>query len=157
MAYPVDLLAVGRRSPLWEPLVESYARRLRGSVELELRWLKPGSAAEPTARLREEARRIEAAIPPGRYRIVLDRRGEAVDSLELARRFARWKLELSRGVSLVLGSDLGLDPAVLAGADWRWSLGPLTWPHQLARLMVVEQLFRAASLEAGIQYHRPSF
>jgi 23S rRNA (pseudouridine1915-N3)-methyltransferase len=87
--------------------------------------------------------------------VALDRRGEAVSSETLARRLTAWRDEWPHPIAFLLGSDLGLDEeTVLERARWRWSLGPLTLPHELARLVVYEQLYRALCIAAGINYHR---
>jgi 23S rRNA (pseudouridine1915-N3)-methyltransferase len=77
-----------------------------------------------------------------------------VSSVELARRLARLRREWPHSIAFLLGSDLGLDPRLVAGARWVLSLGPLTLGHELARLVVYEQLYRALCLDAGINYHR---
>ena len=79
-------------------------------------------------------------------------RGEQVSSPELAKRLERWVMQRDR-VVLTIGSAYGLAPEVEASADWQWSLGKLVYPHQLARLIVLEQLYRAATILAGEPYH----
>jgi 23S rRNA (pseudouridine1915-N3)-methyltransferase len=86
--------------------------------------------------------------------IALDRGGRALDSEALAREVERWRREWSRPVVFFVGSDLGLDPGLAARCRLRLSLGPLTLPHSLARLVLLEQLYRALSLGAGHPYHR---
>ncbi len=108
-------------------------------------------------RQREEGHRLNQAVARDRLKIALDRQGETVGTLELASRFQSWRRERPRGLSFLIGSDVGLSPVVVKSADWCWSLGPLTLPHQLARLVVVEQLYRVVTLELGIQYHRHAF
>lgn len=80
-----------------------------------------------------------------------------MSTLELAARFRAWQRERPKGVAFLIGSDLGLAPELMRTAGWCWSLGPLTLPHQLARLVVMEQLYRVVTMEKGIQYHRSSF
>jgi 23S rRNA (pseudouridine1915-N3)-methyltransferase len=85
--------------------------------------------------------------------VALDREGQGWSSEELARRVDRWQRG-SRPVAVVLGGSRGLEPELLARADERWSLGALTLPHQLARVVVVEQLYRAWTILRGEPYHK---
>jgi 23S rRNA (pseudouridine1915-N3)-methyltransferase len=111
---------------------------------------------EGEARRRAEGDALLAALPEPCWTVALDRRGDAPTSAELARSFARRRREWPHAIAFLVGSDLGLDPALRAAARERWSLGPLTLPHELARLVLYEQLYRALSIEAGIDYHRAS-
>jgi 23S rRNA (pseudouridine1915-N3)-methyltransferase len=110
-------------------------------------------AADPKRR-REEGRAILTALPPSTWIIALDVAGDAVSSDELARRLARLRSSWPHPVAFLIGSDLGLDPAVLAAARERLSLSPLTLSHELARVVLYEQLFRVLSITAGMSYHR---
>lgn len=101
-----------------------------------------------------EAALIAARVPPAARRVVLDERGERLDSPGLAARLA---LERDRGagdLAFLIGGADGLDPALRARADWALSLGAMVWPHALARVMLAEQLYRAATILAGLPYHR---
>lgn len=109
-----------------------------------------GSAAEIK---RREADAILAVAPPQALVVALDLGGVAPDSETLAARLAGW-LESGRSVCFVIGGAEGLDGRVLARADSVLSLGPLTWPHMLARVMLAEQLFRARAIASGHPYHR---
>ncbi len=95
-----------------------------------------------------------AALPAGAIAVALDLGGEAPDSEGLAVLVARWT-EVARPVAFLIGGAEGLDPAVLARADHRLSLGRLTWPHMLVRGLLAEALYRAVSINAGHPYHRP--
>ena len=101
----------------------------------------------------EEAERLRRRIPARARVVALAREGEGWSSAELARRFGRWQEE-GRPLAFVIGGSTGLDPAFLAGADARWSLGPLTLPHELARVVVAEQLYRAGTILRGEPYHK---
>jgi 23S rRNA (pseudouridine1915-N3)-methyltransferase len=103
--------------------------------------------------MRREAEALRARIPPGAFTVALDRTGEALDSAGLARRLQRWS-ESGRGLCFLIGGAEGLDPALLVQCQARLSLGPMVWPHLLARVMLTEQLFRAQSILAGHPYHR---
>lgn len=98
-----------------------------------------------------------ASLPEPCWPVALDRRGRARSSEALARRLETVRREWPHPVAFLVGSDLGLAPSVSDACREAWSLGPLTLPHQLARLVLYEQLYRALSLAAGIKYHRPTF
>ena len=90
--------------------------------------------------------------PKGCFRIAITERGDQVTSPELAQRLEKWVMQRDK-VVLTLGPAYGLDPEIEASADWRWSLGQLVLPHQLARLVTLEQLYRAATILVGEPYH----
>jgi 23S rRNA (pseudouridine1915-N3)-methyltransferase len=108
-----------------------------------------GSAAEI---MRREATALRARIPAGAFIVALDREGEAPDSAGFARRLSQWAG--GRALCFVIGGAEGLDPELLGQANYLLSLGPMVWPHMLARAMLAEQLFRAQSILAGYPYHR---
>jgi 23S rRNA (pseudouridine1915-N3)-methyltransferase len=109
-----------------------------------------GSAAEIR---RREGAGLLAAIPADAVALALDLGGEAPDSARFAALLARIE-EAGRTPCFVIGGAEGLDPAVLARADHRIALGPMTWPHFLVRGMLAEQLYRAQAIRAGHPYHR---
>jgi 23S rRNA (pseudouridine1915-N3)-methyltransferase len=111
----------------------------------------PGEGAE---RLAAEAAGLRRALPAPCRRVVLDRRGRALTSPQLADWLQAQRDSWPHALGFLLGSDLGLDESLRAEADLALSLGPLTLPHQLARLVLYEQLYRALSLAAGMKYHR---
>ena len=112
-----------------------------------------GKAGSPLVQRREEARRLRARIPDQSLVVAVTRTGSAWSSRALADRVAQWQ-EGARPVVVLLGGATGLDPDLLAEADVRWSLGPLTLPHELARVVVVEQLYRAGTILRGEPYHK---
>ena len=95
------------------------------------------------------------ALPDPCWPVALDLKGKMLSSEQLAGQVERWRQEWSHPVVFLVGSDLGLDPELLRRCRARWSLGPLTLPHQLARLVLYEQLYRSLAIGSGIQYHRP--
>jgi 23S rRNA (pseudouridine1915-N3)-methyltransferase len=103
--------------------------------------------------IRAEAKLIEAAIPPDHWRVMLDERGRQVTTAELAGHLRAWRHD-GRDVAFVIGGADGLDPAIKNSADLLLALSALTLPHGLARLLLIEQLYRAASLLQGHPYHR---
>lgn len=101
-----------------------------------------------------EAALLRAACPAGAVTLVLDERGEALSSPDFARRLARWRDTGTQDLALLIGGADGLEPGLRAEADAALSLGPMVWPHALVRVMVAEQLYRAATILAGGPYHR---
>ena len=158
----LTLVAVGRRMPGWVASgVEEYARRLPAHWSFAVREVREGSTGDVLARTaREGALLLEAAAggasrrtatPP--HLVALDERGRARTSAELAARLETWQ-GLGRDVALLVGGADGLHADVLARADERWSLSPLTFPHPLVRVIAVEQLYRAWTVVTGHPYHR---
>lgn len=150
----LHLLAVGKLRPAFREAADEYVRRLRRFARLEEREVREaGRAGNATAQRREETRRLAAAVPDGARVIVLARGGHGWSSGELARQMGRWRSE-SRPLAFVIGGAEGLDEGFTATADSRWSLGPLTLPHELARVVVLEQLYRGFTILAGSPYHK---
>jgi 23S rRNA (pseudouridine1915-N3)-methyltransferase len=115
-------------------------------------------AAEPLQRgvdqvHRREAERMEARILPGAWRVALAPGGRAPRSSDDLARWLAGRLEVPRPVAFLIGGAAGLAPDLLGRADERLSLGPLTLPHQLARVVLAEQLYRALTILAGHPYH----
>ncbi len=127
-----------------------YAGRTRPAVVVTEVTEGRGSAVEIR---RREAAGLLAALPANALAVALDLGGEAPDTEGLAARLGRW-LESGRPVCFLIGGAEGLDRSVLDRADSVLSLGRLTWPHMLARVMLAEQIFRARSMAAGHPYHR---
>lgn len=101
-----------------------------------------------------EAALIERALPGGATVVALDERGRTMTSPGLAARLASWRDSGCQDLAFIIGGADGLDPALVARADLALSLGSMVWPHMLARVMVSEQIYRAASILAGTPYHR---
>jgi 23S rRNA (pseudouridine1915-N3)-methyltransferase len=151
------LIAVGERMPGWvaEGFAE-YRKRLSHELPLELVELKPGlrgKGRDDARAIQDEGAAMLAALPPDIHAIALDGRGKAWSSEELAGQLAAWRMG-GRDLAFLIGGPDGHAPEVLARADQRWSLGPLTLPHMLVRLVLAEQLYRACKIAAGHPYHR---
>jgi 23S rRNA (pseudouridine1915-N3)-methyltransferase len=151
------VVAVGTGQPRWvNEGFADYARRLPRETPLQLVEVRAeprsGGRASP-ALLAAEAKRIEAAMPHGALRVALDERGLDLDTRALAALLERWRQD-GRDVAFLIGGPDGLDAALRSGADSCIRLSRLTLPHGLARLMLAEALYRAASLLAGHPYHR---
>lgn len=150
----LHLVAVGRLRPCFRDAADLYLERLQRFVPVTEREVRDaGRAGNAVAQQREEAERLRAAIPRSARTVALDLDGTPWSSEQLATRLAQWR-EPGRDTAFVVGGATGLDAVLLEGADERWSLGPLTLPHELARVLVAEQLYRAATILAGQPYHK---
>jgi 23S rRNA (pseudouridine1915-N3)-methyltransferase len=140
----------------WEDLCAVYRERIQRLSPLRDVPVRARVAADDPGRRRAEAEALLAAAGRDAWVVALDRQGEAVDSVTLATRLTSLRQSWPHSIAFFIGSDLGLDLGLLS-ARWTLSFGPPTLSHQLARLVLYEQLFRALSLEAGMSYHRQPF
>ena len=147
------IAAVGRlrRGPERD-LLETYRRRIHWAVSV--REVEEHRPLPPGERRRREAELLRAAVPEGAILAALDERGTQMDSRQFADRIAAWQAAGRRDLAFVIGGADGLDATLLAGADVKLSLGSMTWPHMLARAMLMEQLYRAQQILAGHPYHK---
>ena len=149
------IVAVGQRVPDWAQTAwDDYAKRFPPEIRIELKAVKTeprGSKTLETLYAAERAR-IEAAIPRGARVVALDERGEGLGTQALARRLTLWQEQ--GDVALLIGGPDGLDPALRAAAHERIRLSDLTLPHAMARVLLIEQLYRAWSINAKHPYHR---
>ena len=140
----IRLIAAGTRLPDWiDAGVAEYAKRFGRGLKFEL-------VEVPLAR---EAERMRGAIGRSDFVVALEVTGRALATPALAEWLAE-RMASGKDIALLVGGPDGLDPALSNSADFRWSLSPLTFPHALVRVMVVEQLYRAYSLLQGHPYHR---
>lgn len=138
----------------WEEICASYRKRIGHLATVRDVPVRARAGADDPQRRKAEGQALLAAAPPSAWTFALDSRGEALSSEQLAARLARLKTEWPHPVAFLIGSDLGLDPAVLETARSVLSFGPMTLSHELARVVLYEQLYRALSIEAGMSYHR---
>ena len=138
----------------WEEVCAEYRKRISRWSPVRDVPVRVRAGAEDPQRGRLEGQALLAAVAPPAWIVALDSRGEMPDSAELAGRLARLRAEWPHPIAFLIGSDLGLDPAVLDAARWVLSLGRLTLSHELARVVLYEQIFRALSMSAGMSYHR---
>ena len=157
----LTILAVGRlkQGPEKE-LAERYrarfddvGRRL-GFRGLTIHELTESRARDPAARISEEAAALSANIPDKAVIVALDERGDQVDSASFARSLARWRDEGAEETIFLIGGADGLSPELRRKAKLRLAFGAATWPHQLVRVMLLEQIYRAATILTGHPYHR---
>ncbi|HVR30313.1 MAG TPA: 23S rRNA (pseudouridine(1915)-N(3))-methyltransferase RlmH [Thermoanaerobaculia bacterium] len=150
----VVLWASRRRRGRFEEAILEYRRRIEPVLRVSDRNVRSGGGGGDDERRRSEGEALLAARPERSWLIALDPAGRMLDSEAFAERI-RW-LEESwpHPVAFALGSDVGLAREVLERADETLSLGPMTLPHELARLVLYEQIYRAAAIRSGINYHR---
>jgi 23S rRNA (pseudouridine1915-N3)-methyltransferase len=157
----IVVIAVGRlkQGPERE-LAERYATRFDdasrklGFRGLDIREIAESRAREATARMTEEAGAISAAIPESSVLVTLDERGENIDSAAFARRLGQWRDQAVAHTIFAIGGADGLSPELRGKAKLTVAFGAATWPHQMVRVMLLEQLYRAATILAGHPYHR---
>ena len=151
------VVAVGARMPRWvNEAFDEYAKRMPRDLRIELIEVRPEprTSGKPTARLLEaEAERIGRAVPRGAARVALDERGREFISAELARWLAAQR-QGGRDTAFLVGGADGLAPAAKNGAQLLLRLSAMTLPHGLARVLLAEQLYRAAAILNHHPYHR---
>lgn len=155
------VIAVGRlKSGPERDLVERYRERFAdmsrklGFRGLEIHEISESRAREPAVRMAEEAAAISSLIPEHAVTVALDEHGRAIDSLGFANQLGRWRDESIANVVFVIGGADGLSPELRRRMNAVFAFGTATWPHQLVRIMLMEQIYRAATILAGHPYHR---
>ncbi len=148
----VKVICVGKlKEDFYQKACAEYGKRLGAFCRLELCELpedtRPGNLAR-------EAEKIRQAIPQGSYVVALCIEGKEMSSEALSRRITQLKNSGVSRVCFVVGSSEGLDAGFKQQADLRLSMSPMTFPHHLARVMLLEQIYRALSIEAGTKYHK---
>lgn len=148
----IRILAIGKKHEAWvSEGIERYQKRLKRPFDVE--WmLLPHSPAEGTAARQEESERLLSRIGEGEYVVLLDERGRSIDSPGLSRLLLT-SLEASRRVTVIIGGAYGVSAGVHNRADFVLSFSPLVFPHQLVRLMLIEQLYRVQEIAVGGPYH----
>jgi len=150
------LVAVGQRQPGWaDAAFAEFAKRFPPEMRLELKAVKAEPRGAKTAEqlMAAEATRIEAALPKGARRVVLDEHGARVTTVQLAARLTSW-LHDGRDVALLVGGPDGLAPSLKASADETLRLSELTLPHAFVRVLLAEALYRAWTVTINHPYHR---
>lgn len=150
------IVAVGQRMPDWaQTAYDDYAKRFPPDCRVEVKTVKTEPRGSKTLEtlLSAERARIEAAIPKGARVVALDERGTALTTVALAKHLREWQMG-GDDVALVIGGPDGLAPTFKAAAHLRIRLSDMTLPHALARVLLIEQLYRAWSVNANHPYHR---
>ena len=147
------IAAVGRMKP--GPLADlqsEYVKRLSGSIGIKE--VEERRALPPAERKAREGELLLAALPEDALLVALDEGGREFTSADFADRLQRWRLEGVKTLAFVIGGADGLAQPLVRRAELTLSLGAMTWPHLLARILVLEQLYRAQQILAGHPYHR---
>lgn len=159
--FEITLITVGKlKEKFYLSAAEEYQKRLGAycrfrMVELpEYRLPDSPSDAEIAAGLEKEADQILDHLPKGCWFCVLTPEGKELSSEAFAEKLRQVKLSSKSSACFLIGSSFGMAPRVKAAADFRLSMGPMTFPHHLARIMVLEQLYRAEAIQAGSKYHK---
>ena len=150
------IVAVGQRVPSWAQTAwDDYAKRFPHEIKVELKAVKTEPRGSKTLETLYAAvrTRIEAAIPKGTRIVALDERGTNLTTVALAEKLKAWQLS-GDDVALVIGGPDGIDPAFRNAAHERIRLSDMTLPHAFARVLLIEQLYRAWSINANHPYHR---
>ncbi len=150
------IVAVGQRVPDWAQTAwDDYAKRFPPELKVELKAVKtePRGSKTLDTLLAAERERIQAIIPKGARIVALDERGTNLTTKALAQRLTDWQLS-GDDVALIIGGPDGIEPAFRQAAHERVRLSDLTLPHAMARVLLIEQLYRAWSVNAGHPYHR---
>ena len=155
------IIAVGKiKEKYLQEGIAEYSKRLRPYLKLNIIELteekRPASASVSveTAAKKKEGERILAAIPSGSFVVALDAGGLSWSSEELAETFRQWELTGKNQITFIIGGDLGLSPAVLEQSGMRLSLSKMTFIHPMARLFLVEQIYRACRINHNEPYHK---
>ena len=149
----VTIFAVGRiRAGPTLDLFRQLEKRM--AFPVAVREFEERSGLPPKQLREREGERLLAALPERAKTVVLDERGEMLSSTRFAAVLARWRDSGDRDIVFVIGGAEGLSETVRARADLLLALGPMTWPHQLVRVLLLEQLFRVQSIWSGHPYHR---
>ncbi|MCC3255579.1 23S rRNA (pseudouridine(1915)-N(3))-methyltransferase RlmH [Xanthomonas campestris] len=151
------LIATGERAPAWVAQgFAEYQKRLSHWMPLELVEIEPGlrgKGRDAQRAIDDEGRRVLAELPKNAHVVALDVPGRPLSSEQLAQRMEHWRGQ-GRDLAFLIGGPEGHAADVVKSANESWSIGPLTLPHMLVRLIVAEQLYRAAAMLANHPYHR---
>lgn len=159
--FEITLIAIGKlKESFYISAASEYAKRLGGYCKFtllelpEVRLPDSPSPAQIAAGLEKEAEQILTKLPRGAWLCVLTPEGKELSSEAFAEKLRNVKNSGKSSACFLIGSSFGLAPGIKALADFRLSMGPMTFPHHLARIMALEQLYRAESIQAGSKYHK---
>ena len=159
--FEITLIAMGKlKEKFYLSAAAEYAKRLSGYCKFTLLELPESrlpenpSAAEIAQGLEKEAEQILSRVPKGAWFCVFTPEGKTLSSEDFAERLKEVKLSGKSSACFLIGSSFGMASRVKERADFRLSMGPMTFPHHLARVMVLEQLYRAEAIQAGSKYHK---
>jgi len=159
--FEITLIAMGKlKEKFYLSAAAEYEKRMKGYcqfhlIELpEVRLPENPSPAEIAAGLEKEAELIFSKIPKGAWFCTFTPEGKLLSSENLASKMKEVKLSGKSSACFLIGSSFGMSPRVKERADFKLSMSPMTFPHHLARIMVLEQLYRAEAIQAGSKYHK---
>ena len=157
----VHLICVGKlKEKFYREAVEEYTKRLKGYCKLnlvelpEIKLPQEPSPAEIQSALEKEGESIRAKIPAGSSIVAMCVEGKPRSSEELAKMVADWSMNSAKHLVFIIGGSYGLHPSIKADAWVKLSMSPMTFPHHLARVMVLEQIYRAFKINEGSSYHK---
>ena len=159
--FDITLITMGKlKEKFYINAAEEYAKRLKAYCHFQIlelpeyRLPEDPSPAEIAAGLDKEAEQILAKIPKGAWLCIFTPEGKILSSEDFAEKLKQVKLSGKSSVCFLIGSSFGISPKIKQLADFKLSMGPMTFPHHLARIMVLEQLYRAEAIQAGSKYHK---
>lgn len=159
--FEITLIAMGKlKEKFYLSAAAEYEKRMKAYCQFKLlelpehRLPEDPSPAEIATGLEKEAELIFSKVPKGAWLCVLTPEGKLQSSEDLARKMKEVKLSGKSSACFVIGSSFGMSPRVKERADFKLSMSPMTFPHHLARVMVLEQLYRAEAIQAGSKYHK---
>lgn len=152
---PITILSIGKlKAEYWRTAFSHYRKMLEKWRSLRLIELKDSPAGlSVQKRIEQEGERLLAALPPNTIAIALSENGKEYSSCELAQLLKNWRNQTSREICFIIGGPFGLHESVVRHCDQDLSLSKMTWPHELARILLLEQLYRAHAILANSAYH----
>lgn len=159
--FDITLITIGKlKEKFYLSAADEYAKRLKGFCRFQLfelpeyRLPEDPSPAEIAAGLDKEADAIIAKIPKGAWLCIFTPEGKTLSSEQFADKLKEVKLSGKSSACFLIGSSFGISPRIKQMSDFKLSMGPMTFPHHLARIMVLEQIYRAEAIQAGSKYHK---
>ncbi|MBE6959592.1 MAG: 23S rRNA (pseudouridine(1915)-N(3))-methyltransferase RlmH [Ruminococcaceae bacterium] len=159
--FDITLITMGKlKEKFYISAAEEYAKRLKAYCRFQIlelpeyRLPEDPSPADITAGLDKEAEQIMAKIPKGAWLCIFTPEGKTLSSEDFAEKIQQVKLSGKSSACFLIGSSFGISPKIKQMADFKLSMGPMTFPHHLARIMVLEQIYRAEAIQAGSKYHK---
>lgn len=149
----ISIIAIGKRhDALLQKAIEDYQKRLKTPFDVQWLLLLPHSSLEGEQARKEESKRLLEKVNPDDYLILLDEKGQLFNNSQLEKALST-PLQSSKKVFCIIGGAYGVDETVRRRANIVWSLSPLVLPHQLVRLVLIEQLYRSYTIASGHPYH----
>lgn len=154
---PINIISIGQKAPKWCDLAfDEYHKRLQKFCKLKVTdlpisaWHKQGDTQRA---MQEESKNILSKIQPSDFVVTLDEKGKSFSSIELAQKISAWQ-QNSKNITFVIGGPTGHDSSLKTQSHQLWSLSDLTFPHRLIKVMLIEQIYRAFSIQANHPYHK---